>query len=41
MAEHLWFMVANGIDVNDELKALPSFYWLTKIKERPYGSVLL
>ena len=30
VTEHLQFMVANGIDVKAEHKALPSFYWLPK-----------
>jgi hypothetical protein len=30
-------MVANGIDVKAEHKALPSFYWLPKLHKQPYG----
>ena len=37
VAEHLQFMVTNGIDVQDEHKALPSFYWLPKLHKQPYG----
>ena len=37
MTEHLQFMVANGIDVKAEHKALPSFYWLPKLHKQPYG----
>ena len=37
VAEHLQFMVTNGIDVQDEHKALPLFYWLPKLHKQPYG----
>ena len=37
VTEHLQFMVANGIDVKAEHKALPSFYWLPKLHKQPYG----
>ena len=37
VTEHLQFMVANGIDVTAEHKALPSFYWLPKLHKQPYG----
>ena len=37
VTEHLQFMVANGIDVKAEHKALPSFYWFSKIHKQSYG----
>ena len=38
VSEHLQFMTSNKIDVEHDLRTLPSFYWLPKLHKQPYGA---
>ena len=38
VSEHLQFMRSNKINVEHDLRTLPSFYWLPKLHKQPYGA---
>ena len=38
ISKHLKYMASNHITVKPELQCPPSFYWLPKLHEQPYGS---
>ena len=37
-SRHLHYMMKNSIDVESEHECLPSFYWLPKLHNTPYGT---